>query len=201
MQCQKCGAVLGFGADACAKCGAPADRPAGAAALVPEDSITGAPEAPVPGRARVSAPATSSRPTWLVPVVAAIAILIIAVGGYFVFRGLSGANGPDAAAVRMMNGLANYDTDAILDNVTHASFTATDQAMFAQRTAEAKKDNNGLAYVKNIKVVSTTIDPKDPNVATVKLSAEWLAKGKYAARVDTLTLVKQNGEWLVRLFP
>jgi hypothetical protein len=199
MQCEKCGATLGFGADDCAQCGAPVDRPAGAAAPIVVDPVVASPTGV---NDRVTAP-PSSRPTWLVPVVAAIAIVLIAAGGYFMFKGLSGANGPDAAAVRMMNGLADYDATAILDNVTHGSFTATDQAQFAQQTAENKKDNKGLAYVKNIKVVSVTVDPKDPNAAMVKLSADWLdvVKGTYAARTDSLSLVKQNGKWLVRLFP
>lgn len=200
MQCEKCGATVGFGADACAKCGAPVERPPGAAAPTFTDPVD---EAPVGGGAPVSAPPSPSRPTWLVPVVAAIAVLLIAAGGYFVVKGLSGANSPGAAAERMMNGLANYDAAAILDNVTHASFTATDKATFTRQSAEAKAGSKGLAYVKNIKVLSVTTDPKNENAATVKLSAEWLdaAKGTYAARTDSLPLEKQkNGKWLVRLF-
>jgi len=200
MQCDKCGATLGFGADACAKCGAPVDRPEGAAAPIAMDPVA---DAPVAVGQSVPVSSASSRPTWIVPVVAAIAVLLIAAGGYFVFRGVGGANGPDAAAVRMMNGFASYNATAILDNATHASLSTTDQAQFAQQAADAKKGNNGLAAVKDIKVVSVTLDPKDPNAATVKLSAQWLtdaAKKVYTARTETLTLVKQNGKWLVRLF-
>jgi len=199
MQCEQCGARLGFGADACAECGAPVKRPAGAAA--PDLDLT-AVDAPLPKG--IDARPSDRRIGWVLPVVVAVVLIAIAAGGFFLIKGLSGANGPDAAAVRMMNGFANYDADAILDNVTHASLTATDVAMFAQQTADHKRDNNGLVAVKEISVVKVTQDPKTPNVATVQLSARWLtdpAKKTYTTRTETLTLVKQSGKWLVKLFP
>ncbi len=201
MQCEECGAVSDSGADVCAECGAPVKSSAGAAASLVSDRVEDSPR-----EGTGSAPAAAPRParSRLVLVAAAIAVLLIAAGGYFVWQGLSGANTPGAAAVRMLNGLASYDAKAILDNAAHSSLTATAQAEFAQQAADAKKGNKGLIAVKNVAVVKVTIDPKDPNVATVDLSGLWLtetSKPTYTARTETLTLVRENGTWLVRLFP
>ena len=198
MQCEECGAVSDSGAGVCAECGAPVESPAGAAATLVSDPVGDSPrEAPASATAPAPRPARSR----LVLVAAAIAVLLIAAGGYFVWQGLNGANTPGAAAVRMLNGLASYDAKAILDNAAHSSLTATAQAEFAQQAADAKKGNKGLIAVKN--VAKVTIDPKDPDVATVDLSGLWLtetSKPTYTARTETLTLVRENGTWLVRLF-
>jgi hypothetical protein len=46
------------------------------------------------------------------------------------------------------------------------------------------------------------LDPKDPNAATVQLTEMTLdpVKGTYSSRNETLSLVKQDGKWVVRLF-
>jgi hypothetical protein len=48
-----------------------------------------------------------------------------------------------------------------------------------------------------------TIASQEATTAIVQLDAQWLtdaSKGTYAQRTETLTVVKQNGKWLVRLF-
>lgn len=201
MRCENCGAAADENTDVCEECGASV-RPV---AVEPVSSTVGVDTLTDPGeRHKQYSGPVSGRPSWLIPLVAVVVLAIIAGAAYFMF-GRVGAlgNGPDDAAVRMMTAFAEYDADGILDNATHASMTATDVAAFERQAADAKKQANGKPGLKDLKVVKTTIDPKKPNEATVQLSAQWLtdpAKGTYAKRTETLTLVKQKGKWLVRLF-
>lgn len=223
MQCTKCGADLQPGATVCPVCEERVvpTRKSVAAPRKPLASMAGTrPSAPVPSpvsdtssapaaktaaapAARPARPARQvSLPKWLIP--GLIVAIVVGISGWVLFTVFSGgnANTPDAAALRMMNAYAVYDAQGMLDNMTHASLSATDQATFVTRAAEDKKTNNGKALLTDIKVISVTPDPKDPNTATVKLSEMILdpTKGTYTARTDTLSVVKQSGKWLVHLF-
>jgi len=101
-----------------------------------------------------------------------------------------------------MNAYAVYDAKGFLDNVTKASLTATDVASYEAAAASLKADNKDKPQVKDIKVLKVTIDPANPDQATVQLSEQILdpVKGTYSPRTDTLSMVKQNGKWLVRLY-
>lgn len=210
MQCTKCGADLQPGATVCPSCeervvptrksvASPRKRaasaaPAASAPVTPTPSAT-----PAERAARMS-----GRAVWQVPTLIAAVVVVIAVSVWVVFSVFStgGANTPDAAALRVMQGYAAYDARAILDNVTHTSLTATDLATFETGMAESKTANKGAPLYKDIKVTSVTIDPKDPNAAVVRLTEMILdpVKGTYASRDDTLTLVKKDGTWLVKLY-
>lgn len=184
MKCDICGADLPAGATACAECGA----------------AVGTDPSPVAAGAGRSKP---TRRTWLAVLIAIVALTVIGVGGWMVYARVSAQATPEAAALRMMNAFASYDAQGILDNATHSSLTETDVATFIKQAADSKTANKGLPAVKDIKVTKTTLASDDATSATVQLSANWLtdaATKKYAARDEILTVVKQNGKWLVRLF-
>jgi hypothetical protein len=193
MQCKYCGAPLSDDALTCPECGK------STVGAIPTGSTSAPAPAPRPAAAR-----PKGRRTAVVAVVAVVAIAVVAFGGYLAFKQFGASTGPDGAAVRMMNAFATYDAQGILDNATHASLTTTDQAAFAKQADDSKTKNGGLAAVKDIKVVKVTLASQDATTATVQLSAQWLtdaAKKTYTPRTETLTVVKQNGTWLVRLFP
>lgn len=208
MQCTKCGADLQPGATVCPSC---EERvvPTRSSVAAPRKRPV-APAAPArPAAPELSAPAARSarsgaRSAWRTPALVAAVVVVIAVTAWVVFSIFStgGANTPDAVALRVMQGYAAYDARAILDSVTHASLTATDQATFEAGMAESKAANKGVPLYKDIKVTSVTIDPKDPNAAIVRLTESVLdpVKGTYAPRDDTLSLVKKDGRWLVKLY-
>lgn len=185
MKCTNCGAPIEEGASVCPACGEP----------VSSD---------VPVSASVATVGSSKRPSWLIPVVAVIAVIVIGIGGYLLWSSnTASANTPEAAALRMMNAFATYDGQGVLDNATHASLTATDQVAFKKQAVDAKTKAKNLPAVKNIKVTKVTQDATDTLAATVELSAQWLtdqAKGTYTTRTETLSMVKQSGKWMVRLF-
>jgi uncharacterized membrane protein YvbJ len=188
MQCENCGASLTEGASICPECGEPVSADAGT-------TVT---PAPAPAAAL-----PKSRRSWVVAAVAVVAVVVIAIGGYLVIKQASSGTGPEGAALRMMNAFALYDAQGILDNATHASLNTTDQATFSKQAADSKKNNKGLPAVKNIKVTKVTQASQDATTATVQLSAQWLtdaAKSTYTARTETLTVIKQDGKWVVRLF-
>jgi len=185
MICEKCGAAAADGAATCPECGEPLSSAAPAAV------------APVP------VASASKRPAWLVPVVAVLALLVIAAGAYFLVPRSATASGPAGAAQRMMEAFADYDAEGILDNATHASMTATDVAAFEKQAADAKKLANGKPGLKDLKIVKTTIDKTDKNKAVVELTAQWLtdqAKGTYTQRTETITVIFKDGKWQVQLF-
>lgn len=184
MQCEICGSALAEGSTTCHDCGA-AQTPAAADARP------------------VSARSKPKGRTWLAIIGAIVALTIVGVGGYVIWAQLAAQSGPDGAALRMMKAYATYDADGILANATHASLTATDEATFAKQAADSKKTNGGLPAVKDIKVVKVTQASKDATTATVRLSAKWLTDPetkKYTERQEILTVIKQNGKWVVRLF-
>jgi len=190
MQCEKCGAAAAEGAAVCPECG---DR-LGTATPVP---------VPAPG-ATVPAVPASQRPAWLVPVVALLVLAVIAAAAYFLWlKPTTTVGGPAGAATRMMEAFAAYDAEGILDNATHASMSTTDVAAFTKQAADAKKLAAGKPGLKDLKILETTVDPADKNTAIVKLSAQWLTdqeKGTYTQRTETLTVIKKDGKWQVRLF-
>jgi hypothetical protein len=213
MRCENCGAPVDEGAEACPECSATvADRRTPdafvdegvateeAAEVEPDDAEDAPEEDSIPPVAR----GRSKGRSVVVALVAVVAVAIIAVGGWLVAKQVGGSTGPEGAAVRMMNAFAAYDATGILDNAVHASMDATDQAVFAKQAADAKTGNKGLAAVKDIKVTKVTLASQDATSATVEFTAQWLtdaAKGTYTKRAETLTVVRQNGVWLVgRLF-
>jgi uncharacterized membrane protein YvbJ len=212
MQCKHCGASLSEDALTCPECGKSTlgaiptpSRNASATSGATGDAGVGQGTA---GAVRTSrAPSSSTkrkrRRTLLVSVAAMIAVAIIATGAWMVVRQGLMSTGPDGAAMRMMNAFAAYDAQGILDNATHASLNATDLAAFSKQAADSKAGNKGLAAVKGISVTKVTIASQEATTAIVQLDAQWLtdaSKGTYAQRTETLTVVKQNGKWLVRLF-
>lgn len=183
MQCEICGATLPEGATTCPECGA---------------AVAGASEA-VPA---VTKPGPRRR-TWLIVVLAILALTVVGVGGFVIYAQLTSQAGPDGAALRMMQAFGEYDAEGILANATHSSLTATDEAAFAQQAVDAKKENGGLPAVKDIEVTKVTIASEDATTATVQLTAKWLtdaATKKYTERDEILTVIKEDGKWLVRLF-
>jgi hypothetical protein len=218
MQCTNCGTQLQPGATVCPNC---EERVVPTKKSVAEPRRRTSPAAPAPAPAAPAARPVVSQPADAVikdklgaripvrgslrgPIIAAIVFVVVAVtawGVYSVFSNISG-NTPDGAALRMMQAYANYDAAGILANATHASLGATDVATFETQAADTKAANGGKPSLKDIVVVSVTPDLKDPNVATVKLTEQILdpAKGTYSLRNETLSVVKQSGKWLVRLF-
>ncbi|HEY5506247.1 MAG TPA: hypothetical protein VIK83_02035, partial [Coriobacteriia bacterium] len=143
------------------------------------------------------------RKPWQSPVIVALTVVVIAVTAWAVWTVLSTNNNtPEATATRMMAAYGAYDAGAILDNVTHNSLTAADLAAFQKQVVDGKAANRGLPWVKDVKIVTATIDSKDPTSATVQLTEMILdpLKGTYSSRNETLALVKVSGKWLVRLF-
>jgi hypothetical protein len=221
MDCEKCGAEVLEGADTCPECGEPTGAPDQASVETPdvavdtiepaEDSEFGTAGGPETETETASEPEEAeeapSKKRWVVWAIAVGVIAVLAVGGYFLFSaGLLGfltGNDPGSAATRMLKAYANYDSQGILDNSTHTSMAADGIKEFEKQAADAKKAANGTPGVKDIKVVSVTIDSKDSNKATVEISGSWLtdpATGKYEARTEKLQMVKENGKWLVKLF-
>jgi hypothetical protein len=144
---------------------------------------------------------SSSRRSRLIAAVI-VAVIVVTGGGWWMYSAATtGANTPGAAALRMMQAYGDYDAAGLLANATHGSLTTAAQAALEQQYASAKAASKGPA-VKDITVTKVTIDPKDPDSATVRISEQILDpnKGTYSPRTDTLSLVKQNGTWLVRLF-
>jgi len=192
MQCVKCGADLPPGADVCPECGEGVYRGPGASAA--------GVASPAPRR---SSAAPKRRRTLLLLLAAVVIVAVVGVGGYLALSRGTALTGPDGAAVRMMTAFAQYDAQGILDNATHESLTTTDQASFSKQIADEKVKDGSLAAVKDIKVVRVTIASPTATTATVQLSASWLtdpSKGTYTPRTETLTVIKQGGKWLVRLF-
>lgn len=183
MQCEVCGAQLAEGSSTCPDCGAA--------------------QSPAASGSRPSLRRKPQRRTWLALLLALVALTVVGAGGYVIWAQLAAQSGPDGAALRMMRAYASYDADGILENATHASLTATDEATFAKQAADSKKANKGLPAVKDIQVVKVTQASKDATTATVRLSAKWLTDAetkKYTERQEILTVIKQNGKWVVRLF-
>lgn len=143
-----------------------------------------------------------SRPRWLVPVSIAVGVVVVAGAAWLGFSGATnGANTPEAAALRMMQAYGSYDAATLLANSTHATLTPAAETAFLQQYAKAKATAKGPA-IKDIAITKVIIDSTDPTEATVKVSEQVLDPntGTYSPRTDTLSLVEQNGRWLVRLF-
>jgi len=216
MDCEKCGAEVLEGADKCPECGEPIGAPDQASVETPDAAVDtiepaedsefgtdGGPETDTASEPE-EAEETPSKKRWIVVAIALGIIAVLLVGGYFAYTaGLLGfltGNDPGSAATRMLKAFANYDAQGILDNSTHTSMQADAIKAFTQQAADAKKNANGKPGVKDIKVVSVTIDSKDPNKATVEISGSWLdSSGAYKAQTEKLQMVKENGKWLVKL--
>jgi len=191
MQCTNCGAELQAGATVCPSC---SQR-----VVLTKESV-----APVKrARKRADAHDGHERRRWQMPAMILLILVSLAAAGWVVSIVLNTTtNTPDGAATRMMSAYGSYDAQGILDNVTHSSLTPTDIAAFKKQVTDGKASNKGLPWVKDVKIIKTTIDPADKNSATVQLTELILdtAKNTYSTRNETLALVKQNGTWLVRLF-
>lgn len=222
MQCTNCGAELQPGATVCPSCEArvvlnkravatPRKRvaaPAAKAAANATVNVTVNTRSPKAPKVRDG----SEPPAWVRPVVFVVIALVLAGGAWFMYSVLNaGPNTPDGAAVRFMQAYAAYDAQGMLDNSTHASFTATDLATFQHDMANAPADAKAHPIYTDIKVSSVTIEPADPNTAVVKISAMMLdtiaaqpsaaatATAAYSPRDETLTVVKSSaGKWLVK---
>lgn len=204
MECTGCGAEVPEGTELCPECAA------AAAAAEPETPETAEPETAetpvdtsVISMAPSQADASPAHPErrWLPLAVAAIVVIVLVAGGLSLWQNVAPPNTPAAAVTRMMSAFAAYDGKGVLDNATHSSMTATDAAAFEQQATAAKATSKNLPYVKNVKVTGTT-SVSGSSTATVKFTASWLdpKKGTYTVRDETLTVVKEGGKWLVKLF-
>jgi hypothetical protein len=217
MDCEKCGAEVLEGADTCPECGEDMSAPDQTPAEPPEaDAVAEGPDeepdSPAGDEAEVGEePAegeeAAPKKRWVVWAIALVVVALLGVGAYFAYaQGLFGfltGNDPGSAVTRMLKAYATYDAQGILDNATHTSLQADGIKQFQEQAAGAKKTANGKAGVKDIKILSVTMDAKDPNKATVEITASWLtdpATSKYESKTQKFQMVKENGKWLVKLF-
>ena len=186
MDCDKCGAVVPDGAPVCPECGAPV-----AETSAPATSETVAEAAP-----------SGNKNTMLIVAVAAVLLILIGVGTWFVVKGGGiGGGDPKTVATKMLTAYSAYDAQGILDVSTHGSLDATGTTSFKDAAAQAKTRAKGKAGVKDFTV--DKVDQSGDQTATVTITGQWLtdpAKGTYAKRTEKLSLVKQSGKWLVQLF-
>jgi hypothetical protein len=168
----------------CEKCGATA---ADGTADCPECGEPMAPSAPAASAPVTAEGAVPKRRVW---------------AGYFLWP-KAAIIGPEGAATRMLEAYAAYDGAGMLANAAPSSLTATDVAAFEKQMADTKVAANGKPTLTDLKILKTTVEPKDPNTAVVQVSAQWLtdpATGTYTQRTDQLTVIYKDGKWLVRLF-
>jgi len=187
MLCDKCGAVAEDGTTVCPECGVK---------LAIAEATRRAPMTRSPG--------DRTRPAWLIPVVAVVVLIVIAVAAFFLWPRTPALVGPAGAAQRMLDASAVYDAAGYLDNATHGSLTATDVAAFTKQVENAKAQAKGAPNVKDVKIIATTYDSADKNKAVVELSAQWLTdpvKGTYTTRTDRISVVYKDNKWQVVLFP
>jgi hypothetical protein len=187
MDCEKCGAVVPEGATTCPECGVPvSDNPAPPANVVVEPAAK-----PEGGMNK-----------WLIVGIAAVLVVLIGAGAWFVIQGgAAGAGDPKSVATKMLTAYAAYDAKAILDVSTHGSLDSTGTKSFEDAAAAAKVRAAGKPGVKNFAVDS--VDQSGDQTATVTITGQWLtdpAKGTYTKRTEKLGLIKQAGKWLVQLF-
>lgn len=214
MECDKCGAEVPETAGACPECGEPVQAAAEPPAGAPEPSETQVP-APLtdepadaepagekPGAIDRKAATIALVALVLVAVVAAVAFLVPFGGSTLVGR-LTDTNDPKAVAQRMLDAYSKYDAKGILATSNSASLPSGSVSQFESEASKAKERAGGKDAVKNVKVVSFTVDKSDPNKGTVEVSGDWLtdpAKGTYEPRTDKLPMVQQNGAWVIQLF-
>lgn len=216
MQCTNCGAEVQPGATVCPSC---EERlvPSTQAVATPRKRPVVAAAKPVVAKAPKATKAPrdpSAPPAWVRPVPVLVGVVLLAAAGWFIYSFLNaGPNTPDAAVVRFMQSYAVYDARGMLDNSTHASFTATDQASFESEMARVPAEVKAVPLYKDIRVSSVTIQPDDASTAVVRFSAMMLATASasssqststpapvvYSPREETLTVVKSSaGKWLVK---
>ena len=204
MECEKCGAELEEGAEKCQECGEPA-----AAAASDQEAFFAeepAPAADAAASASVAAGDRAEKPAgggkkWLAVVIALVVVVVLAAVGWFGYQSLTKSDSPEAAAKAMLTAYAAYDAQGILDSATHKSLPADGVKEFEKQAAEAKKRAAGKPGVKGFEVIKVT--SVSASEATVEISGQWLtdpAKGTYTKRTEKLTVVKQDGKWLVKLF-
>jgi hypothetical protein len=210
MQCKYCGTPLKEDALTCPECGKST-----VGAVVSAPMRIAAPISPEPGRPAAGAadsdgarhaPKKKSawmrwRKTLVITVASVVAAALVGTGLYLIWQKGTNSGGPDAAVLRVMDAFASYDAQAILDNVTHSSLTSTDEVAYAQQAVDDQKASGGQPAVRNVQILHVTQASPDATSAVVQLQAEWLSNGSYVARTESLTVVKQDGRWLVYLFP
>ena len=221
MDCDKCGAVVPEGAETCPECGVPVtddsvpstdDSVPSTDTPVPstddsvpstDDSVPSTDDS-VPSTDTTGAEVTPAggKRTMLIVAVAAVLVILIGVGTWFVVKGgVIGGGDPKTVATKMLTAYAAYDAKGILAVSTHGSLDATGTKSFEDAAAQAKTRANGKAGVKDFTV--DKVDQSGDQTATVTITGQWLtdpATGAYAKRTEKLGLVKQNGAWLVQLF-
>lgn len=211
MQCKYCGTPLSEDALTCPECGkstvgAVVSAPMRIAAPVSSDpgaSARGSASAPTEPR---HAPKKRSawmrwRKTLVITVASVVAATLVGTGIYLIWQKGTNSGGPDTAVLRVMDAFASYDAQGILDNVTHSSLTATDELAYARQAVDQQKASGGQPAVRNIQILHVTQSSPDATSAVVQVQADWLSSGSYVSRTESLTVVKQDGKWLVYLFP
>lgn len=217
MDCEKCGAEVPENAGTCPECGEPlaavttetaaADDAAPADAFSDEETAPDAPEEPVTGATEEKKPGALNKKAALIAL--AVLVVVVALGAVAFLVPIGGAtlvakltNDPAAVAQRMIAAYAKYDAKGMLATTNSGAVSAADSKTFEQEAAKAKTSAKGKDGIRNFKVGKVTIDSKDSKRATVEISGEWLdtATGTYAQRADQLTMIQQNGKWVVQLF-
>jgi hypothetical protein len=202
MDCEKCGAGLDDDAAVCPECGEPVE------AAAPEDEAfaEAAPEAPAEASETPEPATAADRPKsggkrWLTVAMAVVVIALLAGAGLWAYSTMSKSESPEGVARAMLTAYAAYDAQGILDTATHKTLPADGVKEFEKQAAEAKKRAGDKPGVKNFDVTKVTSD--SATQATVEITGEWLtdpAKGTYTKRTEKLTVVKEDGKWLVKLF-
>lgn len=191
MECEKCGAEISSGAGTCPVCGEPV------AAAAEADTVNDT----APARPTRDAKGGSRARLFVGVLVAVLVIAALAGAGWYAYKQVGSANSPEGAATAMLKAYAVYDAQGILDTATHKSLPADGVKEFEKQAAEAKTRSGGKPGVKDYKITKVTKNSDDQ--ATVEIEAQWLtdpAKGTYTKRSENLTIVRQDGKWLVKLF-
>ena len=186
MDCDKCGAVVPDGAETCPECGEAVGKPAATPAV---------------GKTTEANPVGGNR-TMLIAAIAVAVVIVVAAGAWFALKGGGiGGSDPKTVATKMLTAYAAYDAKGILNVSTHGSLDATSTKSFEDAAAQAKTRAAGKAGVKDFSV--DKVDQSNNQTATVTITGQWLtdpAKGTYAKRTEKLSLINQDGKWLVQLF-
>ena len=129
-------------------------------------------------------------------------VIVIGAGAWFALKGGGvGGNDPKTVATKMLTAYAAYDAKGILAVSTHGSLDTTGTKSFEDAATQAKTRAAGKAGVKEFTV--DKVDKSGDQTATVTITGKWLtdpAKGTYSKRTEKLSLVNQDGTWLVQLF-
>jgi len=213
MDCEKCGAEVTEAADTCPECGEPlaAETPdTFADAAAPAADQDTPPTADEPDAGEDAKPGSLNKKAGLIALVGLLVVVALAavalfvpIGGASLYSKMTNVNDPATVAKRMLDAYAKYDAAGILATTNSSAMAAADKQTFEDEAGKAKERAKGKDGVKDYKVGTVTIDPKDPTKAMVEVTGMWLQdpeKGEYAQRTDQLPMIQQGGKWVVQIF-